>query len=76
MYVPTDLPSTNRLSQQINDQTKVIQEVVSLEVPKLNHTAMNKKQGNQIPVSSRKKTRKNRVDSSTLFISVAIIYVS
>ena len=65
MYVPTDLPSTNRLSQQINDQTKVIQEVVSLEVPKLNHTAMNKKQGKKIPVSSRKKTRKNKVDSCT-----------
>ena len=30
-------------SQQTNEQTKVIQEVVSPEVPKLNHAVMNKK---------------------------------
>ena len=41
-YVPIDLPSTN------NEQTKVIQEVVSSEESKLNHAVMNKKQGDQM----------------------------
>ena len=46
-WLPTDLPSTN-WSQQSNEQMKIIQEVASPEVPKLNHTAMNKKQGDQM----------------------------
>ena len=47
---------------------KVIQEVVSPEVSKLNHAVMNKnkKQGDQIKCSFlyRKKTRKKKVNSS------------
>ena len=47
---------------------KVIQEVVSPEVSKLNHAVMNKnkKQGDQIKYSFlyRKKTRKKKVNSS------------
>ena len=35
-------------SPQTNDQTKVIQEVASPEVSKLNHAVMNKKQGDQM----------------------------
>ena len=42
---------------------KVIQEVVSPEVSKLNHPAVNKKQGNQMQFSQRKKTRKKNMDS-------------
>ena len=37
------LPSSTNYSQQTNEKTKVIQVVVSTEVPKLNHTVMNKK---------------------------------
>ena len=59
-YVPTELLSINRLVSKIK-QTKVTQEVVSPEVSKLNHTAMNKKQEDQIPVFSRK----NKLGSST-----------
>ena len=40
-YVPTII--NKQTSQQTNEQTKVIQEVVSPEVPKLNHAVMNKK---------------------------------
>ena len=39
-YVPTII---NKQSHQTNEQTKVIQKVVSPEVPKLNHAVMNKK---------------------------------
>ena len=41
-------------SQQTNEQTKVIQEVVSPEVSKLNHAVMNKKQGDQMQFSLEK----------------------
>ena len=44
-----------------NEQTKVIQEIVSSEVSKLNHAVMNKKQGDQMQFS---KTRKKKMDSS------------
>ena len=47
-YVPIDLPSTNKLVSTNNEQTKVIQEVVSSEESKLNHAVMNKKQGDQM----------------------------
>ena len=54
-------------SEQTNEETKVIQEVVSPEISKLNHTVMNKKQGDQVATSfpSRENTRKNKMDSST-----------
>ena len=42
--------------QQISKQTKVIQEVVSLEEFKLNHSVINKKQAEQIQFSPHKKT--------------------
>ena len=42
MYLLTYRQQTN-LSQQTNEQTKVIKEVVSPKVSKLNHTVMNKK---------------------------------
>ena len=35
-------------SQQTNEQTKVIQEVVSPKLSKLNHAVMNKEQGFQM----------------------------
>ena len=41
---------------------KVIQEVVSPEVSKLNHAVMNKKQGDQMQFSLRKKTRKKKIE--------------
>ena len=34
-----------KYSEQNNEKTKVIQEVVSTELSKLSHTVMNKKQG-------------------------------
>ena len=40
-YVPTII--NKQTSQQANEQTKVIQEVVSPELPKLNHAVINKK---------------------------------
>ena len=43
---------------------KVIQVVVSLEVSKLNHTVMNKKQGDQMQFSLEKKTKKKKMNSS------------
>ena len=36
-------------------QTKIIQEVVSSELSKLNHSVMNKKHGDQIQISPEKK---------------------
>ena len=46
--------STNKLVSKNQRATKVIQEVVSLEVPKLNHAAMNKKQRDQMQFSLKK----------------------
>ena len=46
MYLLTYHQQTN-LSQQTNEQTKVIQEVVSPEVSMLNHAVINKKPGDQ-----------------------------
>ena len=37
------LPSTNNESKQTHEQTKVIKEVISPEVPKLNDAVINKK---------------------------------
>ena len=54
MYLLTYHQQTN-LSQQTNEQTKVIQEVVSPEVSMLNHTVINKKQGDQMQFSLEKK---------------------
>ena len=48
-----DLPSTNNF-WKTNEQTKVIQEVVSPELSKLNHAVMNKNQGNQMQFSLKK----------------------
>ena len=42
---------------------KVIKEVVSPEVSKLNHAVMNKRQGYEMQFSLRKKTRKKKMDS-------------
>ena len=42
-------------SQQTNEQPKVIQEVVSPEVSKLNYAVMNKKQWDQMQFSLKKK---------------------
>ena len=42
-------------SQQINEQTKVILELVLTEVSKLNHAVMNKKQGDQMQFSLEKR---------------------
>ena len=54
MYLLTYHQQTN-LSQQTNEQTKVIQEVVSPEVSMLNHAVINKKQGDQMQFSLEKK---------------------
>ena len=56
--MPTINKQTTSLTQQTNEQTKVIQEAVSPEVSKLNHAAMNKKTRRSNAVFSRKKTRK------------------
>ena len=45
-------------SQQNIEQTKVIQEVYSPDVSKLNDAVMNRKQGNQIHISPKKKNKK------------------
>ena len=41
-------------SQQTIEQTKIIQEVVSPEVYKLNHAVMTRKQGGQMQSSEKK----------------------
>ena len=56
-YVPTII--NKQTSQQANEQTKVIQEVVSPELPKLNHAVMNKKR-DQNAVFLIKKTIKSK----------------
>ena len=43
---------------------KVIEEVVSPEVSKLNHVVMSKKQRDQMRFPLEKKTRKKKMDSS------------
>ena len=50
MYLLIYHQQTNE-SQQTNEQTKVIQEVLSPEVSKLNHDVMNKKQGDQMQLN-------------------------
>ena len=50
MYLLTYHQQTNS-SQQTNEQTKVIQEVVLTEVSKLNHALMKKKQGDEMQFS-------------------------
>ena len=49
--------------QQTNEQTNVIQEVVSPEVSMLNPAVMNKKQGDQMQFSLEKEDQK-KMDSS------------
>ena len=56
--VATYIPSTS--SQQNVKQTEVIQEEVSPEVSKVNHSVMNKKRGNKIEFSQEKKTQKKK----------------
>ena len=51
------LPSTNKLIST-NEQIKVIREVVSPEVSKLNRAVMNKKQEDKILVSRDKRLQK------------------
>ena len=46
---------------------KVIKEVVSPEVSKLNHAVMDKRQGGEMQFSLRKNTRKKKMDSSNPF---------
>ena len=57
MYILTYHQQRNQ-SQQTNEQTKVIQEVVSLEVSKLNHAVMNKKRGDVMQFSLEKRLEK------------------
>ena len=58
------LPSTNKLvSQQTSEQTKVIEEVVSLRISMLNHAVINKTR-RSYAVFCRKKNRKKKMDSS------------
>ena len=47
-----------------DEQTKVNQEAVSSEVSKFNHAVINKKQGDQMQFSLRKKKRKKKMGSS------------
>ena len=47
MYLLTTINKQTILNKT-NEQRKVVQEVASPEVPKLNHTVMNKKQGDQM----------------------------
>ena len=42
------MPTIKKQDPQTNEKTKVIQEVPSPEVSKLNHAVMNKKQGDQM----------------------------
>ena len=49
------LPSTSKIVSTNQRATRVIQEVVSPEVSKLNRAVMNKKQGDKIRVSREKK---------------------
>ena len=58
MYLLTYHQQRNQ-SQQTNEQTKVIQ-VVSLEVSKLNHAVMNKKQGHVMQFSPEKRLEKRK----------------
>ena len=53
-------------AQQTIEQPKVIQEVFSPEVSKLNHAVMNKKQEDRMQFCPEKKTRKKKMDSSLL----------
>ena len=62
-YWPTN--NNKKLSQQTNEQTKVIQEVVTPEVSKLNHTRCNEQKARRSnAVFSSKKTRKKKMNSS------------
>ena len=64
IYLLTYHQQTN-WSQQTNEQTKDIQEVVSPEVSKLNDAVMNKKQGDQMQFSLKERQdRKKEMDSS------------
>ena len=62
MYLLTYHQQKN-LSQQTNEQTKVIQEVVLPKVSQLNHSNEQKTRRSKA-VFSRKKTRKKKMDSS------------
>ena len=59
--VTSYIPSTS--SQQIVEQTEVIQEV-SPEVSKVNHSVMNKKHGIEYSFLEKKDCRKRKMDSS------------
>ena len=64
MYLLAYHQQTNQ-SQQTNEQTKVIQELVSPEVSKLNNPVKNKKQRDQKQFSLEKRlARKKRMKSS------------
>ena len=52
--------SKNKLVSKNQRVTKVIQEVVPPEVPKLNHAVMNKKQRDQMQVFSKKRLEKRK----------------
>ena len=55
-------------SQQTNEQIKFIQEVVSPEVSKMNHTVINKKQGHQMQFFVEKRLKKGN-GFITIFLS-------
>ena len=65
MIVAIYLKSINKPSQQTDEQTKVIKKVVSAKVSKLNH-CNEPKIGKSNTVFYRKKTRKRKMDSSSV----------
>ena len=59
-YVPNISKQTT-----LNKQTKVIQEVVSPKVSRLNHSVMNKKQGDEIQFNLEKRLKKGKLIQHT-----------
>ena len=58
MKYPSYVPLSRNLSEQTIEQTKVIQEVASPGLSKLNDAVMNKKQGDQMQFSPEKRPEK------------------
>ena len=58
MKYPSYVPLSRNLSEQTIEQTKVIQEVASPGLSKLNDAVMNKKQGDRMQFSPEKRPEK------------------
>ena len=58
------LPSANKIISTNQQQTKVIQEVVSTEVSKLNHNVLHKERDQMLFSPGKKLDRKKKTDSS------------